>query len=342
MHFDVLKWHRSLHTYPGKVAGPRICVHLARTFFTVGRFTGTTAEPTTIYDFTVKDADGKEVKLDKYRGKAVVIVNVASQCSLADANYQKLKKLAKFYKDKGLVIAAFPCNQFGSQERSCAIDVKKDVKEKYQYEPDIYDKIEVNGENAHPLYNFLKKKESGSFGFPNIDINSDQSSMNMSSGKTVYNFTMKDAEGKEVSLDKYRGKPLIIVNVASQCGLTNSNYTELKELMEHYKDKGLAIAAFPCNQFGGQEPKCELEVKNFVAEKFHFVPDLYAKIDVNGKNAAPLFDFLKHEKGGLFGDNIKWNFTKFLIDQEGHPVKRYAPTTSPKHIMKDIDALVNK
>ncbi|KAK6105484.1 Glutathione peroxidase 1 [Brugia pahangi] len=167
-----------------------------------------------------------------------------------------------------------------------------------------------------------------------------RSLVKMSSATTIYDFTVKDAEGKDVSLEKYRGKPVVIVNVASQCGLTNSNYTELKELMEHYKDKGLAIAAFPCNQFGGQEPKCELEVKNFVANKFHFEPDLYGKIDVNGKNTAPLFDFLKHAKGGLFGDNIKWNFTKFLIDQEGHPVKRYAPTTSPKHMMKDIDDLL--
>uniref|UniRef100_A0A8R1XWS2 Glutathione peroxidase n=1 Tax=Onchocerca volvulus TaxID=6282 RepID=A0A8R1XWS2_ONCVO len=179
--------------------------------------------------------------------------------------------------------------------------------------------------------------------FRNIAGYSNQSPVKMSSAKTIYDFTVKDADGKDVSLEKYRGKPVVIVNVASQCGLTNSNYTELKQLMEHYKDKGLAIAAFPCNQFGGQEPKCELEVKNFVADKFHFEPDLYAKIDVNGKNAAPLFDFLKHEKGGLFGDNIKWNFTKFLIDREGHvvsTVKRYAPTTSPKHMMKDIDDLL--
>lgn len=163
----------------------------------------------------------------------------------------------------------------------------------------------------------------------------------MSSAKTIYDFIVKDADGKEVSLEKYKGKPVIIVNVASQCGFTNSNYTEFKELAEHYKDKGLAIAAFPCNQFGGQEPQCELEVKKFVADKFHFEPDLYAKIDVNGKNAAPLFKFLKKEKGGTFGDNIKWNFTKFLVNQQGHPVKRYAPTTSPKHMMKDIDALFN-
>lgn len=175
--------------------------------------------------------------------------------------------------------------------------------------------------------------------FRNVVSNRNHTLAKMSSSKTIYDFTVKDADGKDVSLEKYRGKPVIIVNVASECGLTNTNYNELRELMEHYKDKGLAIAAFPCNQFGGQEPKCELEVKNFVAEKFHFKPDLYGKIDVNGKNAAPLFDFLKHEKGGLLGDNIKWNFTKFLIDQEGHPVKRYAPVTSPKHMMEDIDNL---
>ncbi|VDM97444.1 unnamed protein product [Thelazia callipaeda] len=300
------------------------------------------------------------------RGKPVVIVNVASKCGLADLNYRKLKELQEVFRDRKLAVAAFPCNQFSSQEPDPAIDVKRNVKEKYQYEPDIYEKIEVNGENAHPLYKFLKKVASGTFndkikwnftkflidqeGHPGFYFSifriTDSSITNhlfkMCSEKTVYDFTVKDSDGKDVSLEKYRGKPLIIVNVASQCGLTNSNYTALKELMEHYKDKGLAIAAFPCNQFGGQEPKCELEIKNFVAQKFNFEPDLYAKVDVNGKDASPLFDFLKQAKGGLFGDKIKWNFTKFLIDQEGHPVQRYAPTTSPKSMMKDIDNLLKK
>ncbi|PIO60915.1 glutathione peroxidase [Teladorsagia circumcincta] len=94
----------------------------------------------------------------------------------------------------------------------------------------------------------------------------------------------------------FRGKVLIIVNVASQCGLTNSNYTQFKELLDKYKSQGLEVAAFPCNQFGGEEPACELDIKNFVTDKFNFEPDLYAKVDVNGDNADPLFRYLKKEQ----------------------------------------------
>uniref|UniRef100_A0A914D948 Glutathione peroxidase n=1 Tax=Acrobeloides nanus TaxID=290746 RepID=A0A914D948_9BILA len=123
-------------------------------------------------------------------------------------------------------------------------------------------------------------------------------------------------------------------------GLTNSNYTQLKEVLEKFQDKGLRIAAFPCNQFGGQEPACEIDIKNFVNDKFHFEPDLYSKINVNGYNAHPLYKFLKKEQGGTLFDAIKWNFTKFLVDKEGHPVKRYGPTTEPKDIVKDIEKLL--
>uniref|UniRef100_A0A914QUU3 Glutathione peroxidase n=1 Tax=Panagrolaimus davidi TaxID=227884 RepID=A0A914QUU3_9BILA len=157
---------------------------------------------------------------------------------------------------------------------------------------------------------------------------------------TVYDFTVKDADGQDVSLEKYKGKVLLIVNVASQCGLTNSNYTQMKELLDKYHEQGLEIAAFPCNQFGGQEPACEIDIKNFVTEKFNFEPDLYAKINVNGSNADPLYQFLKKEQGGTFIDAIKWNFTKFLCDREGKVVKRFAPTTEPRSIAKYIEELL--
>ncbi|PAV63484.1 hypothetical protein WR25_01438 [Diploscapter pachys] len=135
---------------------------------------------------------------------------------------------------------------------------------------------------------------------------------------SVYDFKVKDSDGKAVNLgDKYRGKVLIIVNVASECGLTNSNYTQLKVLLDKYKSKGLEVAAFPCNQFGGQEPACELDIKNFVQNKFNFEPDLYSKVD-----------------GGFLIDAIKWNFTKFLVDREGNVVKRYGPKEEP-HTMED-------
>ncbi|KAK5983231.1 Glutathione peroxidase [Trichostrongylus colubriformis] len=162
------------------------------------------------------------------------------------------------------------------------------------------------------------------------------------SATSIYQFKVKDADNKEVTLDKYKGKVLIVVNVASQCGLTNSNYTQFKELLDKYKSKGLEVAAFPCNQFGSQEPACELDIKNFVANKFNFEPDLYAKIDVNGDKADPLFKYLKKEQGGTMFDAIKWNFTKFLVDREGNVVKRYGPTTEPKDMVKDIEQLLAK
>ncbi|CAJ0584933.1 unnamed protein product, partial [Mesorhabditis spiculigera] len=159
----------------------------------------------------------------------------------------------------------------------------------------------------------------------------------MAAHKTIYEFTVKDSEGRDVSLEKYRGQVLIIVNVASKCGFTSSNYKQLKQLSDKYHDLGLRVAAFPCNQFGGQEPGCELDVRNFVKDNYDYEPDLYAKINVNGAQAEPLYTFLKKEQGGTLIDAIKWNFTKFLINRKGQVVKRYAPTTEPAKMEADIE-----
>ncbi|VDM76260.1 unnamed protein product [Strongylus vulgaris] len=164
----------------------------------------------------------------------------------------------------------------------------------------------------------------------------------MSAHKTIYDFTVKDADGKEVSLSKYKGQVVIVVNVASKCGFTNNHYTELKKLQDKYYDQGLRIAAFPCNQFGGQEPSCEVDIMKFVKETFDYEPDLYAKIDVNGANADPFWTFLKTERGGTLIDAIKWNFTKFLVSRKGHVMKRFAPTTSPMSMTADIEALLEE
>ncbi|KAG8065679.1 hypothetical protein GUJ93_ZPchr0004g39345 [Zizania palustris] len=153
-----------------------------------------------------------------------------------------------------------------------------------------------------------------------------------SSATSVHDFTVKDASGKDVDLSVYKGKVLLIVNVASQCGLTNSNYTELSQLYEKYKDQGFEILAFPCNQFGGQEPGSNEEIVQFACTRFKAEYPIFDKVDVNGNNAAPLYKYLKSNKGGLFGDSIKWNFSKFLVDKEGRVVDRYAPTTSPMSI----------
>ncbi|KAI5076351.1 hypothetical protein GOP47_0008416 [Adiantum capillus-veneris] len=154
---------------------------------------------------------------------------------------------------------------------------------------------------------------------------------------SIYDITVKDARGNDVSLETYKGKVLLIVNVASQCGLTTSNYTELSEVYSKYKDQGLEILAFPCNQFGGQEPGTNEEIQQFACTRFKAEYPIFDKVDVNGSNASPLYKYLKSAKGGrIFGDGIKWNFAKFLVNRDGEVIDRYAPTTAPSKIEKDI------
>ncbi|XP_013190990.1 juvenile hormone epoxide hydrolase [Amyelois transitella] len=148
---------------------------------------------------------------------------------------------------------------------------------------------------------------------------------------TVYGFTVRDIQGNEVKLDKYKGYVLVIVNVASQCGLTDKNYQQLNELYEKYANKGVRILAFPCNQFNGQEPGSPKQIFNFAKErgvKF----DVFEKIDVNGENTHPLWKFLKRVQSGTFGDFIKWNFSKFIIDKNGVPVERFGPNVDPMEL----------
>ncbi|GLT92800.1 hypothetical protein SLE2022_106160 [Rubroshorea leprosula] len=158
--------------------------------------------------------------------------------------------------------------------------------------------------------------------------------------KSIFDFTVKDIRGNDVSLSEYNGKVLLIVNVASQCGLTNSNYKELNVLYERYKSKGFEILAFPCNQFAGQEPGSNEDIQEVACTRFKAEFPIFDKVEVNGKDAVPLYKFLKSQKGGYFGDGIKWNFTKFLVNKEGKVVERYAPTTSPLKIEKDIQNLL--
>lgn len=158
--------------------------------------------------------------------------------------------------------------------------------------------------------------------------------------KSLHDFTVKDIDGSEVALSKYKGKVLLAVNVASKCGLTSSNYTELSHLYEKYKTQGFEILAFPCNQFGGQEPGKNTEIKEFACTRFKAEFPIFDKVDVNGSNTAPVYKFLKSSKGGFLGELIKWNFEKFLIDRNGEVVERYPPTTSPFQIEKDIQKLL--
>ncbi|MQL94198.1 hypothetical protein Taro_026854 [Colocasia esculenta] len=157
---------------------------------------------------------------------------------------------------------------------------------------------------------------------------------------SIYDITVKDIRGNDVSLGSYSGKVLLIVNVASKCGLTHSNYKELNVLYEKYKSEGFEILAFPCNQFLGQEPGSNEEIQEVACTMFKAEFPIFDKVEVNGNKAVPLYKFLKSQKGGTFGDGIKWNFTKFLVDKNGKVVERYAPTTSPLKIEKDIKNLL--
>ena len=155
---------------------------------------------------------------------------------------------------------------------------------------------------------------------------------------TVSDFTAIDIDGKEQTLSQYAGKVLLVVNVASQCGFT-PQYTGLEKLWRDYRDRGLVVLGFPCDQFGHQEPGDEAEILNFCSVNYAVDFPLFAKIDVNGTEAHPLWRWLKSKKSGILGtEAIKWNFTKFLVGRDGNVLKRYAPADTPESIAADIEA----
>ena len=153
---------------------------------------------------------------------------------------------------------------------------------------------------------------------------------------SVYDFSARTIDGDEQKLSAYKGKTLLVVNVASKCGFT-PQYTGLEALYEKFKDKGLVVLGFPCDQFGHQEPGDENEIKNFCSLTYDVKFPLFAKIEVNGANTHPLYKYLKAQAKGLLGsESIKWNFTKFLVDADAKVVTRYAPTDTPEKIEKDV------
>ena len=157
---------------------------------------------------------------------------------------------------------------------------------------------------------------------------------------TVYDYSATRLDGSEESLDAYRGRVLLIVNTASQCGFT-PQYAGLEAIYENLADKGLTVLGFPCNQFGAQEPGAEAEIGAFCQKNYGVTFPMFAKIEVNGERAHPLYKYLKDAKPGLLGsENIKWNFTKFLIDRAGEPVARYAPQTKPEELEEPVKKLL--
>ena len=156
-----------------------------------------------------------------------------------------------------------------------------------------------------------------------------------------YDFKARKMNGQEVSMEAYKGKILVVVNTASKCGLT-PQFKELEELYQEYKTKGVEILGFPCNQFAKQDSGSNEEIHEFCQLNYGVSFNMFEKIDVNGKNAHPLYKYLKNEAKGVFGNGIKWNFTKFLIDANGNVIKRYAPTVSPSKIKYDIEKLLSE
>lgn len=154
---------------------------------------------------------------------------------------------------------------------------------------------------------------------------------------TIHDFNARDIDGADRALSEFAGKVLLVVNVASKCGFT-PQYTGLEALQRNYAGRGFAVLGFPCDQFGHQEPGDESEIKDFCSLTYDVSFPMFAKVDVNGAGAHPLWKWLKDEKGGFLGiDAIKWNFTKFLVGRDGHVIKRYAPTDTPESIAGDIE-----
>jgi glutathione peroxidase len=163
-------------------------------------------------------------------------------------------------------------------------------------------------------------------------------------GQTIYDFSALSVDGVELPLAQYRGQVAVIVNTASKCGFT-PQYAGLEALYTRYKDRGFVVLGFPCNQFGGQEPGAEAEIASFCKLRYGVSFPIFAKIDVNGPHAHPLFRYLKQQKAGLLGalgiGAIQWNFTKFLVDRRGKVVKRFAPSTAPARLETEIEELLS-
>ena len=158
--------------------------------------------------------------------------------------------------------------------------------------------------------------------------------------ESIYEFTATLLDGSPMSLGSMRGQVLLFVNTASKCGFT-PQYAGLQDLFEKYKDRGFQVLAFPCNQFGAQEPASTEQISSFCQKNYGVSCPVFSKIDVNGPEAHPIFRFLKASKPGLFGiTRINWNFTKFLVNQEGRVIKRFAPSKPPKDLASDIEALL--
>jgi glutathione peroxidase len=155
----------------------------------------------------------------------------------------------------------------------------------------------------------------------------------------IYDFTVKLISGKEIQLSEFKGKVLLVVNTASKCGFTHQ-FEGLEKLYCKYSDKGFKVLGFPCNQFKNQDPETDENIMSFCSLNYGVTFPMFTKIEVNGKNAHPLFKYLKEKKSGFISGTIKWNFTKFLVDREGNVINRFGPSTEPSEIEKYIEKIL--
>jgi len=163
----------------------------------------------------------------------------------------------------------------------------------------------------------------------------------MSNSNSLHDLSFTDNKGNEVGLDAYRGKPVLIVNTASKCGFT-PQYDGLQKLYEELGPQGLVVLGFPCDQFGKQEPGDDAQIEEFCSINYGVNFPLSTKIDVNGSDTHPIFEFVKERAGGILGSQIKWNFTKFLVSPDGTTVQRFAPTTKPEDLTPEIEKLLDE
>ncbi|EHA8589938.1 hypothetical protein COCNU_scaffold013531G000010 [Cocos nucifera] len=274
----------------------------------------------------------------------------------------------------GLEILAFPCNQFGAQEPGTKEQILEFACTRFKAEYPIFDKVEVNGNNVAPIYKFLKSRKGSLFGnsikwnFTKFLVDKEgrvvdryaptTSPLSFELGLDLFPFMFKlkkssannllctmewqvigQGQNMYVMPNIFMPIKMILKSLPLEINLWWGKVTE-QDLALNETDEGLEILAFPCNQFGAQEPGTKEQILEFACTRFKAEYPIFDKVEVNGNNVAPIYKFLKSRKGSLFGNSIKWNFTKFLVDKEGRVVDRYAPTTSPLSFEKKIKKLL--
>jgi glutathione peroxidase len=313
-----------------------------------------TPPPTSPLAFTVQDITGKDVDLSMYRGQVVLMVNVASHCRYTP-QYKALEALYQKYHQQGLVILGFPANDFGAQEPGTNAEIASFCSTTYGVTFPMFSKITVKGDGIAPLYSYLTSKDTDpQFGgdikwnFTKFLINRQGQVVNrfepavtpddpalvagveaeLAKPAGPLSFTMRDIHEDNLNLATFRGKVVLIVNVASRCRFT-PQYNGLEALYTKYHDQGLEILGFPANNFAAQEPGTDDDIARFCTTKnVTFV--MFSKISVGGKDIAPLYSFLCDKTTDPdYGGTIKWNFTKFLVSRQDQVVGRFMPEVDP-------------